>query len=118
MIYFKYTSHHDDEYWKLIASQVIYDKHGSGRGRIRRRTWTPHILRHGPTGLTTWLGGLGRAYALMSKDKAYLDEAEKRGVSLGRPMEGEALQALVERTFASASQDVVREYLSYTEEGD
>jgi len=61
---------------------------------------------------------LRRAYALMSKDKAYLDEAEKRGVSLGRPMEGEALQALVERTFASASQDVVREYLSYTEEGD
>ena len=60
---------------------------------------------------------LRRAYAMMTQDKNYREEAEKRGVALGRPMNGEELQSLVEQTFASASEEVVREYMSYTEEG-
>jgi tripartite-type tricarboxylate transporter receptor subunit TctC len=58
---------------------------------------------------------LRRAYALMVKDKEYLEEAEKRGLPVGQPIEGEELQKLIAQTLSSVPDDVLQEYIAFTE---
>ena len=56
-----------------------------------------------------------KSYALMVQDKEYLEEAEKRGLPVGQPIGGEELQKLIAQTLSSVSDDVLREYLTYTD---
>jgi tripartite-type tricarboxylate transporter receptor subunit TctC len=58
---------------------------------------------------------LRRAYALMVKDKEYLEEAEKRGLPVGQPIEGEELQKLIAQTLSSVPDGVLQEYIAFTE---
>jgi tripartite-type tricarboxylate transporter receptor subunit TctC len=58
---------------------------------------------------------LRRSYALMVKDKEYLEEAEKRGLPVGQPIEGEELQKLIAQTLSSVPHDVLQEYLAFAE---
>jgi hypothetical protein len=58
---------------------------------------------------------LRKSYALMVKDKEYLEEAEKRGLPVGQPIEGEELQKLIAQTLSSVSDDVLQEYLAFAE---
>jgi tripartite-type tricarboxylate transporter receptor subunit TctC len=58
---------------------------------------------------------LRKSYALMVKDKEYLEEAEKRGVPVGQPIGGEELQKLIAQTLSSVSDDVLQEYLAFME---
>jgi tripartite-type tricarboxylate transporter receptor subunit TctC len=58
---------------------------------------------------------LRKSYALMVKDKEYVEEAEKRGLPVGQPIEGEELQKLVAETLSSVPDDVLQEYLTLTE---
>ena len=56
---------------------------------------------------------LRAAYEKMAQDKELDQEAEKRGLPVGRPMFGRQLQELIVGTLSSAPADVVQEYLSY-----
>ena len=56
---------------------------------------------------------LRAAYEKMAQDKEFNQEAEKRGLPVGRPMFGRQLQELIVGTLSSAPADVVQEYLSY-----
>ena len=58
---------------------------------------------------------LRKSYALMVKDKQYMEEAEKRGLPVGEPIGGEELQKLVAQTLSSVPDDVLQEYLAFTE---
>jgi tripartite-type tricarboxylate transporter receptor subunit TctC len=58
---------------------------------------------------------LRKSYALMVKDKEYLEEAEKRGLPVGQPIEGEELQKLIAQTLSSVPDDVLQEYLAFAE---
>ena len=53
----------------------------------------------------------------MVQDKEYLEEAEKRGLPAGQPISGEELQKLVAQTLSSVPDDVLKEYLAFTDEG-
>ena len=59
---------------------------------------------------------LRKAHAQMVKDKDYLEEAEKRGLPAGEPISGEGLQKLVAQTLSSVPDDVLKEYLAFTDE--
>ncbi len=58
---------------------------------------------------------LRKSYALMVKDKEYVEEAEKRGLPVGQPINGEELQKLIAQTLSSVPDDVLQEYLVLTE---
>ena len=58
---------------------------------------------------------LRRSYALMVKDKEYIEEAEKRGLPVGEPIEGPELQKLVTHTLSSVPDDVLKDYLAFME---
>jgi tripartite-type tricarboxylate transporter receptor subunit TctC len=58
---------------------------------------------------------LRESYALMVKDKEYVEEAEKRGLPVGQPINGEELQKLIAQTLSSVSDEVLQEYLALTE---
>lgn len=58
---------------------------------------------------------LRASYAKLVQDKAYLDEAEKRGLPAGRPLIGAELQKLVTESLSNVPEEVLQEYLAYTE---
>ena len=58
---------------------------------------------------------LRKSYALMVKDKDYVEEAEKRGLPVGQPINGEELQKLIAQTLSSVPDDVLQEYLALME---
>jgi tripartite-type tricarboxylate transporter receptor subunit TctC len=58
---------------------------------------------------------LRKSHALMVKDKEYVEEAEKRGLPVGQPINGEELQKLIAQTLSSVPDDVLQEYLALTE---
>ena len=59
---------------------------------------------------------LRRSYALMVKDKEYVEEVEKRGLPVGEPINGEELQTLVAQTLSSVPDDVLQEYLAFMDD--
>jgi tripartite-type tricarboxylate transporter receptor subunit TctC len=58
---------------------------------------------------------LRKSYAMMVKDKEYIEEAEKRGLPVGQPIGGEELQKLIAQTLSSVPDDVLQEYIALTE---
>lgn len=58
---------------------------------------------------------LRAAFRKMTEDKAFRDTAEKRGMTVSHPVPGAELQTFIARNLASVPEDVVKEYLSYTE---
>lgn len=58
---------------------------------------------------------LRKSYAQMVKDKEYVEEAERRGLPVGQPINGEELQQLIAQTLSSVPDDVLQEYLALTE---
>jgi tripartite-type tricarboxylate transporter receptor subunit TctC len=70
----------------------------------------------GPPGIpAARLEILRKSYALMVKDKEYMAEAEKRGLPVGEPISGEELRKLIAEKLSSVPDDVLKEYLSFTE---
>jgi tripartite-type tricarboxylate transporter receptor subunit TctC len=59
---------------------------------------------------------LRRSYDQLVKDKEYRDEAEKRGLPVGSALTGAELQKLVAQHLSSVSDDVLQEYLAFTED--
>ncbi|MFN4281362.1 MAG: Bug family tripartite tricarboxylate transporter substrate binding protein [Alphaproteobacteria bacterium] len=59
---------------------------------------------------------LRSSYAKMVEDKAYREEAEKRGLPVGRAMTGEQLQKLIAENLSSVQEEVLQEYLSYMDD--
>jgi tripartite-type tricarboxylate transporter receptor subunit TctC len=56
------------------------------------------------------------SYAKMVEDKDYREEAEKRGLPVGRAMSGPQLQQLIAENLSSVQDDVLQEYLSYMDD--
>ncbi len=56
------------------------------------------------------------SYAKMVEDKDYREEAEKRGLPVGRAMTGPQLQKLVAENLSTVADDVLQEYLSYMDD--
>jgi tripartite-type tricarboxylate transporter receptor subunit TctC len=56
---------------------------------------------------------LRSAFAQMAKDKAYMDEAEKRGIPVGDPVSGQEMQGLVSTTLSNVNDDLLQEYLGF-----
>jgi tripartite-type tricarboxylate transporter receptor subunit TctC len=56
---------------------------------------------------------LRKSYALMVKDKEYVEEAEKRALPVGQPIGGEELQKLISQTLSTVPDDVLQEYLAF-----
>lgn len=56
---------------------------------------------------------LRKSYALMVKDKDYLEETERRGLPAGQPISGEELQKLISQTLSTVPDDVLKEYLAF-----
>jgi tripartite-type tricarboxylate transporter receptor subunit TctC len=72
----------------------------------------------GPPGMAPdRLAVLRQAYARMVADPAYRDEAEKRGLPVGRAVGGPELQKLVADSLSGVPEKVVQEYLALTGEG-
>jgi len=59
---------------------------------------------------------LRKSYAMMVEDKEYVEEAEKRGLPVGEPINGEELQTLVAQTLSSVPDDVLQEYLAFMDD--
>jgi len=59
---------------------------------------------------------LRASYAKMVVDKDYREEAEKRGLPVGRSMSGPQLQQLIAENLSSVQEDVLQEYLSYMDD--
>lgn len=59
---------------------------------------------------------LRKSYDQLVKDKEYRDEAEKRGLPVGSALTGAELQKLVAQHLSSVSDDVLQEYLAFTED--
>lgn len=59
---------------------------------------------------------LRKSYAQLVQDKEYREEAEKRGLPVGRAIEGAELQKLVAESLSTVPEEVLKEYLSYTED--
>ena len=57
---------------------------------------------------------LRKSYDQMVQDKAYRDEAEKRGLPVGSALKGVELQKLVAENLSSVPDDVLKEYLTFT----
>lgn len=62
------------------------------------------------------LAVLRTSYAKLVQDKEYRDEAEKRGLPVGRAIEGSELQKLVAESLSTVPEEVLQEYLAYTED--
>jgi tripartite-type tricarboxylate transporter receptor subunit TctC len=70
----------------------------------------------GPPGIPAdRLAILRKAYMRMVADKDYREDAEKRGVPVGRAIDGADIQKLITATLTSVPEPVVKEYLAYTE---
>jgi len=59
---------------------------------------------------------LRKSYAELVQDKEYRAEAERRGLPVGRAMGGAELQKLVIDSLSTVPEDVLQEYLNYTQE--
>jgi tripartite-type tricarboxylate transporter receptor subunit TctC len=59
---------------------------------------------------------LRKSYAQLVQDKDYREEAEKRGLPVGRALEGAELQKLVAESLSTVPEEVLQQYLAYTEE--
>jgi tripartite-type tricarboxylate transporter receptor subunit TctC len=64
------------------------------------------------------LAVLRAAYMKMVEDPGYRDEAEKKGVPVGRAISGPEIQKLIAASLSQVPEPVVKEYLAYTEEKD
>jgi tripartite-type tricarboxylate transporter receptor subunit TctC len=70
----------------------------------------------GPPGIPEGrLAILRQAYMRMVADPNYRDEAEKKGVPVGRAIGGAEIQKLIAETLSSVPEPVVKQYLAYTE---
>jgi hypothetical protein len=73
----------------------------------------------GPPGIPDdRLAMLRSAYMKMVDDPGYRDEAEKKGVPVGRAISGPDIQKLIVASLSRVPETVVKEYLAYTEEKD
>jgi tripartite-type tricarboxylate transporter receptor subunit TctC len=61
---------------------------------------------------------LRTAHAQMTKDKEFVEEAEKRGLPVGEPIGGKELQTLIAQTLSSVPDDVLQEYLAFMDDKD
>jgi tripartite-type tricarboxylate transporter receptor subunit TctC len=59
---------------------------------------------------------LRKSYDQLVKDKEYRDEAERRGLPVGSALAGVELQKLVAQHLSSVSDEVLQEYLAFTED--
>lgn len=59
---------------------------------------------------------LRKSYALLVQDKEYRAEAEARGLPVGRAISGADLEKLVRESLTTVPEEVLQEYLSYTQE--
>ena len=59
---------------------------------------------------------LRKSYGQLVKDKEYREEAEKRGLPVGSALAGAELQKLVVQHLSFVSDDVLQEYLAFTED--
>lgn len=59
---------------------------------------------------------LRKSYDQLVKDKEYREEAERRGLPVGSALTGGELQKLVAQHLSSVSDDVLQEYLAFTED--
>lgn len=72
----------------------------------------------GPPGIAAdRLAILRQAYARMVGDPAYREEAERRGLPVGRAISGPELQKKIAESLSSADPAVLQEYLALTGEG-
>ncbi|MGE0653636.1 MAG: hypothetical protein AB7P12_18115, partial [Alphaproteobacteria bacterium] len=55
------------------------------------------------------------SFQKMTADKTFRETAAKRGMHVTDPATGEELQAFIAENLVSVPEDVVKEYLSYTE---
>ncbi|MGE5537114.1 MAG: Bug family tripartite tricarboxylate transporter substrate binding protein [Gemmatimonas sp.] len=62
------------------------------------------------------LAVLRAAYMKMVEDPGYRDEAEKKGVPVGRAISGPDIQKLIVTNLSNVPEAVVKEYIAYTEE--
>jgi tripartite-type tricarboxylate transporter receptor subunit TctC len=61
---------------------------------------------------------LRTAYMKMVEDPGYRDEAEKKGVPVGRAISGPDIQKLIATSLSNVPEPVVKEFIAYTEEND
>lgn len=59
---------------------------------------------------------LRKSYAQLVQDKEYREEAEQRGLPVGRALGGAELQKLVSESLTSVPDEVLQEYLAYTQD--
>ena len=59
---------------------------------------------------------LRASYVKLVEDKDYREEAESRGLPVGRAIGGAELQKLVMESLSTVPEEVLREYLAYTQE--
>jgi tripartite-type tricarboxylate transporter receptor subunit TctC len=59
---------------------------------------------------------LRKSYDQLVKDKEYREEAERRGLPVGSALTGVELQKLVAQHLSAVSDDVLKEYLEFTED--
>jgi tripartite-type tricarboxylate transporter receptor subunit TctC len=70
----------------------------------------------GPPGMNAEATKILRtSFQKMAADKAFRETAEKRGMHVADPATGEELQAFIAENLVEVPEDVVKEYLSYTE---
>lgn len=70
----------------------------------------------GPPGMNAEATKILRAaFQKMAADKTFRETADKRGMHVADPATGEELQAFIAENLVSVPEDVVKEYLSYTE---
>jgi tripartite-type tricarboxylate transporter receptor subunit TctC len=60
------------------------------------------------------LAVLRESYMKLMADQEYRDDAEKRGLPVGRPVGGEEMQKIIAASLQSVPQAVIKEYLAYT----
>ena len=69
----------------------------------------------GPPGIPAdRLDILRKSYLRLMDDKEYREEADRRGLPVGRAIGGEELQRLVAQKLFGVSEPVVKEYLTFT----
>ena len=59
---------------------------------------------------------LRKSYAQLVQDKDYRAEAEQRGLPVGRAISGAELEVLVRESLTTVPEEVLKEYLDYTQE--
>lgn len=59
---------------------------------------------------------LRKSYAQLVQDKEYRAEAEQRGLPVGRALGGAELEILVRESLTTVPEEVLQEYLAYTQE--